>query len=101
MKYFMIESTFNDPLPVDENALKKSIDEHVKYLQKGFDEGWILVSGPKALTGGGVILMKSSSLKEVEDYFSNDPMKIAGIQEYKIIEFKLHECQSEIKKWFD
>ena len=100
MKFFMIESVFNDPLPVNDAELKKSIEEHVDYLQKGFDEGWILVSGPKASSGGGVIVMKGSSLDEIEEYFSNDPMKIKGIQEYKIIEFNLHECQQMVKEWF-
>jgi len=97
----MIESVFNDPMPVDKNGLKKSINEHIDYLQKGFDEGWILVSGPKVSSNGGVILMKGSSKEEIEEYFSKDPMKIAGIQEYRIIEFKLHECQPEIIKWFE
>jgi uncharacterized protein YciI len=100
MKYFMVESSFNDPLPVDEPELKKSIKEHVDYLQKGFDEGWILVSGPKASAGGGMILLKGTSLNEIEEFFSKDPMKISGIQEYKIIEFKLHECQNILKDWF-
>ena len=85
MKYFMIESTFNNPLTVDESGLKKSIKDHVYYLQKGFNEGWILLSGPKASSAGGAILMKGSSLEEIEKYFSNDPMKKAGFRNTRLL----------------
>ena len=101
MKYFAIEGTFNNPNPLSPEELKKAINEHIKYLQKGFDEGWILISGPKAYTGGGVILMKAESINIVEDYINNDPLKICGVQIYNIIEFKLHDCQEAIKNWFN
>ena len=101
MKYFMIESTFYNPLTVSEAELQGFIKAHVDYLAQGFNDGRILVSGPKMAGGGGVILMKGSSLQEIESYFAKDPMKIAGIQEYKIIEFKLHNCQMILKEWFN
>lgn len=100
MKYFMIESTFHDPLPVSEAELQVLIQEHLHYLEKGFAEHWILVSGPKATGGGGIILMKGATLQEVEAYFDKDPMKVAGVQKYGIIEFRLHECQPAVKDWF-
>ena len=100
MKYFMIESTFHQPAPVGEDDLQRLIKEHQRYLARGFAEGWILVSGPKAAGGGGVIMMKMASLDDVQDYLAADPMKMAGIQEYRAIEFKLHDCQPAIKEWF-
>ena len=64
MKYFMIESTFHQPAPVGEDDLQRLIKEHQRYLARGFAEGWILVSGPKAAGGGGVIMMKMASLDD-------------------------------------
>jgi uncharacterized protein YciI len=53
MKHFMIESTFHEPLPVEPARLQELIKEHQRYLAKGFAEGWILASGPKAAAAGG------------------------------------------------
>ncbi len=100
MNYFVIESTFNDPLPVGSEKLQELIREHQQYLHAGFAGGWILMSGPKASSGGGVIMMKGPSLREVEAYFRADPMKTAGVQEYRVIEFALHDCQPAVREWF-
>ncbi len=100
MKYFMIESTFHQPVPVSEHELRRLIKEHQRYLARGFAEGWILVSGPKAASGGGVIVMKMASLEEAESYLASDPMKVAGVQDYRPIEFKLHDCQPSVREWF-
>lgn len=100
MLYFMIEGTFYDPLPVEPDELQKLIKEHLAYLQKGFDEGWILFSGPKAYSGGGIILMKAESGKEVDDFLENDPFKQNGISEYRIVEFRFHDGQEGVKSWF-
>jgi hypothetical protein len=45
--------------------------------------------------------MKGPSLHEVEGYFSQDPMKLAGVQKYRVIEFILHDCQPAVKNWFE
>lgn len=96
----MIEGTFYDPLPVEPEELQKLIKEHLAYLQKGFDEGWILFSGPKAHSGGGVILMKAESRTEVDDFQERDPFQKAGIQEYDVVEFRFHDGQEGVKAWF-
>ena len=101
MKYFFVDGTFNEPMSIGENELQKAIEEHLALLQKGFEEGFILVSGPKVNTGGGVIIIKGQSLLDIENYFAKDPLKILGIQAYNIVEFKLHDCQAVLKGWFD
>jgi uncharacterized protein YciI len=101
MKFFIIEGTFNTPILVDKVTLDKALKDHFNHLQMGHDDGRILATGPKIDTGGGVIIMKANSLDEVENYFSIDPLKVSNIQEYRIVEFKLHECQPLVKEWFD
>jgi uncharacterized protein YciI len=101
MKYFNIEGTFTGSTSTSEKEFQKAIEDHLAYLQKGFDEGFILFSGPKENEGGGFIIVKSQSLEEIENYVSNDPLKILNIQSYKITEFKLHDCQPMVKEWFD
>jgi uncharacterized protein YciI len=100
MKFFIIEGTFKDPIPVSSEDLKKTISEHLVFLQKGFEEGWILVSGPKADTGGGVIVAKAQRVEDLKEYFSKDPLLTTGVQDYRFIEFRLHECQDITTGWF-
>ncbi len=101
MKYFLVEGSFKNPLTVKDAQLEEAINEHLTFLEEGFNEGWILVSGPKVNIGGGIIIIKRMSLREVENYLAKDPLKILGVQEYRIVEFKLHECQDLLKKWFE
>ena len=97
MKYYVLEGTFEKDLP-DENVLQKAIDAHLEYLKFGFDDGSILVSGPKAGTGGGIIVVKTN---DIEKFCNNDPLVQAGIQAYRVTEFELYNCQEYLKGWFN
>ena len=101
MKYFSIDATFTGNTSVSEDVFKKASADHLDYLQKGFDEGFILFSGPKTNKEGGTFVIKGESLQEIENYIAGDPLKIFDIQSYKITEFKLHDCQTIVKEWFD
>ena len=97
MKYYVLEGTFAKDLP-EKSELQKAIDAHLSYLKIGFDNGSILVSGPKAGTGGGIIVVKC---EDIEKFCNDDPLVKAGVQEYRITEFKLHNCQEYLKTWFE
>ena len=96
MKYYMLEGSFVEELP-EQSKLKKAIDAHLEYLQIGFNDGSILVSGPKVGAGGCIIVVKCD---DIEKFCNDDPLVEAGIQKYRIIEFKLHNCQDYLKSWF-
>jgi len=97
MKYYVLEGTFVKNL-TDKNELKKAIDEHLEYLKIGFNDGSILVSGPKIGTGSGIIVVKCENINK---FCNDDPLVKAGIQEYRISEFKLHDCQDYLRDWFE
>ena len=101
MKFFNVEATFTGNTSVSEEVFKKASADHLDYLQKGFDEGFILFSGPKTNKEGGNFVIKGESLEEIEKYIAGDPLKIYDIQSYKIIEFKLHDCQPMVREWFN
>ncbi len=96
MKYYMLEGSFAKELP-EQDTLQKAIQDHLAYLQIGFDDGSILVSGPKAGAGGGIIVVKC---EDIEKFCQDDPLVKAGIQEYRVTEFKLHNCQDYVRSWF-
>lgn len=86
MKYFIIEGTITNPDRMNDDILK----EHMAYSQKAMDKGLIVMSGLKSDMSGGLSMMRAESMEMIEDYFSNEPLKVNGIQEYKISEFNAH-----------
>ena len=50
---------------------------------------------------GGILIMKANSLEDVEAYLNSDPLKIAGSQEYRIMEFTPHYTHPQTNEWFD
>jgi uncharacterized protein YciI len=96
MKYYVLEGSFVKNLPA-KSELQRAIEEHLAYLEIGFNDGSILVSGPKVGAGGGIIVVKCD---DIEKFCQDDPLVKAGVQEYRISEFRLHNCQDYLKTWF-
>ena len=94
LKYYVLEGTFVENLP-EQSVLKKAIDDH--YLDDGFKDGLVLVSGPKIEVGGGIIIVKC---EDINKFCDEDPLVKAGIQQYRMTEFKLHKCQEYLDMWF-
>ncbi len=97
MKYFIVEGRIIDSHLINDDIMK----EHMAYTQKAMDKGLILMSGLKADMSGGIFVMKSESLEELEDYLSAEPFKLAGIQDYKAVEFSAHYCNQSPGEWFN
>ena len=97
MKYYVLIGTFVENSTTGDE-MKQAIDAHLKYLQSYFENGSILMSGPKASGGGGIILVKTD---DIQKFCNDDPLVKIGIQQYQIVEFHLHDCQEQIKQWFE
>lgn len=97
MKYFVVEGTILDPKKMNDEVMKM----HMSYTQKAMDSGVILTSGLKEDMSGGLFIIKSETIENVENYLNNEPFKVNGIQEYRIIEFNSHYVYPSSKEWFD
>jgi nitroreductase/uncharacterized protein YciI len=100
MKFFIVEGVFVNPCPVSQDELNKAIAGHIAYLDQGFDDGSILVSGPKSQGGGGFIIMKAESEEDIFDFLEKDPMKVLGVQTYYVNEFNIHKSLPFACDWF-
>lgn len=96
MKYFIVEGIIKNADLINDDIMK----QHMAYSQKAMDEGLILMSGLKEDMSGGLFVMKAEDAKKVEDYLSFEPLKVHGIQEYKIIEFSPHYFNQSPSEWF-
>ena len=63
------------------------IPEHRAFLDRYYDSGLFIVSGPKEPRTGGVILTADAQREAVEAALAEDPFVREGISEYEIIEF--------------
>ncbi|GAA0070030.1 hypothetical protein UT300003_15530 [Clostridium sardiniense] len=86
MKYFMVEGIIKNPDLINDDIMK----EHMAYSQKAMDNGLILMSALKSNMSGGLFVMIADSIEKIDDYLSIEPLKVHGIQDYKIIEFTPH-----------
>lgn len=96
MKYFIIEGIIINADLMNDDIMK----EHMAYTSKAMDKGFILMSGLKSDMSGGLFVMKSDSIEKIEDYLSKEPLKVYGIQNYKVIEFSPHYFNQSPIEWF-
>ncbi|MGL5414798.1 MAG: YciI family protein [Clostridium sp.] len=92
MEYFIVEGTILDAKKMTD----KLMEIHKVYTQKAMDSGLILMSGLKNDMSGGIFMLKASSEEEVQTYLDNEPFKLEGIQEYKILKFSPHYFNKNI-----
>ncbi|CEO21789.1 YciI family protein [Paraclostridium sordellii] len=97
MKYFIVEGILKSTNEIDKDTMTK----HMNYSQKAMDEGLILMSGLKENMSGGIFIMKSDSIENIKEYLDNEPFKLEGIQDYKIIEFSPHYFNESPSEWFN
>ncbi len=96
MKYFIIEGCLQNTAKMNDCIMQ----EHMSYTQKAMEEGIIFMSGLKSDMSGGIFIMKAESIDKIKHYLINEPFKIHGIQDYKIIEFNPHYVHSSTYSWF-
>lgn len=95
MKHFIVEVIYKAPL----EEIAKVRGEHRNYLQKGYEAGLILMSGPQTPKIGGIVVMKGNSMEEIHSYFEKDPYNLAGLTEYVYFEFEPVMSQSFMNNW--
>lgn len=86
MEYFIVEGNILNAKKMTDTLM----ETHKAYTQKAMDSGLILMSGLKSDMSGGIFMLKASSEQEVQAYLDNEPFKLHGIQEYKILKFSPH-----------
>jgi uncharacterized protein len=84
MKYFAVF------LPLkDEEKSKIHRPEHLSYLEKKQQEGFIVAKGPFTDGAGGLVIYKGESLQEVEAMVQVDPYIQTGARGYEIHEWDM------------
>jgi uncharacterized protein YciI len=83
MKHFLVEIEYTAPLEI----IDVIVGEHRKFLQTGYDQGWLLMSGPKIPKTGGIVIAQAPSMQEIQAFFFNDPYHLHQAATYNFVEF--------------
>lgn len=75
--------------------------EHHQFLQKGYDEGHFLFSGPLVPPHGGFLVARADSRESLDQLLANEPFVKAGKMRFsRITEFHPAQNAPELNGWF-
>ncbi len=78
------------------SKIDQFIAEHIKFLNKYYERGYFLSSGPKVPRTGGVILAKADSKEQLRVVLAEDPFYQKNLASYEITEFSPNRCADNI-----
>ncbi len=96
MKHFIVEATYLAPL----EKIKEAAPRHRSFLQKGYDAGLFLCSGPQIPPVGGFLLGRAKSLEDLRSIFNEEPFQMEGLASYTMKEFQPVMRQPWTEEWF-
>ena len=97
MKHFVLEGEYLVPF----EELAPLIPQHRAFLQKGYEAGHFLCSGPQIPARGGVLLARAASREQLVELLADEPFTRAGKMRFsRITEFSPVQHQPMLKDWF-
>jgi len=81
---YIIEITYKVPVDV----IDHNMASHMKFVDKYYHSGNFIASGRKEPRDGGLIFATADSPQEIDNIVAEDPFKILGLADYRIIHFK-------------
>ena len=97
MRHFLLEG--EHLVPFEERA-PELIAAHRAFLQKGYDDGHFLISGPTIPPKGGFLLARAESLDALQAMLAEEPYTKANVMRFsRITEFNPVQHQPVLKEW--
>jgi uncharacterized protein YciI len=95
MKFFVVEITYTAALP----EIDRVLQSHREFLQTGYDQKRLLLSGPQTPRTGGVVIARGESVDAVKAFFAQDPYQVNKLATYRFIEFTPVKHQPFMADW--
>lgn len=90
---FVIVLTYVRPL----EEIDAARADHIAWLQRGYDDGTFLASGPRIPRNGGIILAKGESLEKVAARLTHDPFHERGLATAEIFPFEANMLSNAMR----
>jgi uncharacterized protein YciI len=97
MKHFVVEATYSAPF----EQVRDAYPRHRAWLQKGYDLGLFLCSGPKIPPTGGYLVARAESVEVLKTMFEEEPLNKEGLASFTFTEFQPVKRQGWTEHWFD
>jgi uncharacterized protein YciI len=95
MRHFIVTLEFAVPF----DQFGDAVVRHRAFLQEGYDQGLLLMSGPRTPRTGGVAIARAESLDQLESFFANDPYRLEGLATHSFQEFTPVKAQECVATW--
>jgi len=96
MKHFVVEATYCAPI----ERVREATELHRAWLQKGYDLGLFLCSGPKVPPNGGYLVARATSVEALRTMFEEEPFNREGLATFAFTEFQPVKRQPWTEAWF-
>ena len=96
MKHFVVEAIYCAPL----ERVRAATARHRAWLQKGYDRGLFLCSGPKDPPTGGYLVARAESRQALEALFAEEPFNAERLATFTFTEFQPVKRQPWTEAWF-
>ena len=97
MKHFLLEGEHLVPF----NELEHLVEAHHAFLQRGYEDGYFLFSGPQVPPHGGFLIARAQSLEALNAKLTEEPFIKAGKMRFsRITEFSAAQSQPFLNDWF-
>ncbi len=83
---------------VDLATLEQHLADHRNFLENYYQQGYLLVSGPKEPRTGGIIIALTNNLHELTAILAHDPFYLHDLADYKFTIFNPTKAHDLIKK---
>jgi uncharacterized protein YciI len=95
MKHFIIIIHYIESI----ERINEIQPRHREFLDKAYQKGIALFSGPQVPRKGGIIAAKGNTTEEVQEFFKDDPYQKEKAAEYQFIEFEPVHYQKFLEDW--
>jgi uncharacterized protein YciI len=77
------------------------VASHRAFLQKGYDDGFFLCSGPQIPARGGFLIARADSLANLQELLAQEPFTKAKKMRFsRITQFNPVQHQPVLRDWF-
>ena len=97
MKYFLLEGEHLAPF----EEFRHLEPAHHAFLQKGYDDGFFLFSGPQIPAHGGFLIARAPSREALDDLLADEPfVREKKMRFSRVTEFHPAQFQPALGAWF-
>ena len=95
MQTYLVELNFLKPF----SSFGDVVPQHRAFLQTGYDNGLLLMSGPRDDKTGGIVVARAPDLPTLQSFFEQDPYKLNGLAEHRFVGFTAAKRSPLVEDW--